>query len=98
LKIAFRNAANAIGNLKEGNLAGFFRRICYKRGRTTAINATARKLAVIIWNMIVKNIQYSPPFQYLHLDEKRKLGLVKRIKKQITKFAITNEELNISTS
>ena len=30
---------------------------------------------------------------YLFLDQKRKLGLVKRIKKQIAKFDLTNEEL-----
>ena len=30
LKIALRNAANAIGNLKEGHLSDFFKRICYK--------------------------------------------------------------------
>ena len=31
LKIAFRNTANAIGNLKEGWLVEFFRRINYKK-------------------------------------------------------------------
>lgn len=31
LKIALRNAANAIGNLKEGHLADFFRKINYKK-------------------------------------------------------------------
>lgn len=30
---------------------------------------------------------------YFFLDQKRKLGLVKRIKKQIDKFGLTNEEL-----
>ena len=93
LKIAFRNAANAIGNLKEGHLADFFRRINYKKGRATAVSATARKLAVIIWNMLAKGIPYSPPTQYLFLDEKRKLGIVKRIKKQITKFDIQADQL-----
>ncbi|MCK5278575.1 MAG: IS110 family transposase, partial [Cyclobacteriaceae bacterium] len=73
LKIALRNAANAIGNLKEGYLADFFRRINYKKGRSTAINATARKLAVIIWNMLVKGIPYNPPTEYLFLDQKRKM-------------------------
>ena len=47
LKVALRQAANVIGNLKEGHLNDFFRRINYKKGRVTAINATARKLAVI---------------------------------------------------
>jgi hypothetical protein len=98
LKIALRNSANAIGNLKEGHLADFFRRICYKKGRATAISATARKLAVIIWNMLVKGVPYKPPTQYLCLDEKRKLGIVKRIRKQITKFELTNIELGIVTN
>lgn len=98
LKIALRNAANAIGNLKEGHLADFFRKICYKKGRATAISATARKLAVIIWNMLVKGVPYKPPTQYLCLDEKRKLGIVKRIRKQIAKFELTNAELGIVTN
>lgn len=98
LKIVLRNAANAIGNLKEGHLADFFRRINYKKGRVTAINATARKLAVIIWNMLAKGIPYNPPTQYLYLDEKRKLGIVKRIQKQITKFEIKPEQLGFSTT
>jgi transposase len=98
LKIAFRNAANSIGNLKEGHLADFFKRINYKKGRATAVSATARKLAVIIWNMLAKDMPYSPPTQYLFLDEKRKLGLVKRIQKQITKFEIQPEQLDFITN
>lgn len=86
LKIALRNAANAIGNLKDTHLSNFFSRISYRKGRTVAVSATARKLAIIIWNMIVKKVPYQPPTQYLFLDEKRKLGLVKRIQKQIIKF------------
>jgi transposase len=98
LKIALRNAANAIGNLKEGHLADFFRKINYKKGRATAVSATARKLAVIIWNMLVKGVPYNPPTQYMFLDEKRRLGLVKRIKKQIDKFEIEPEQLGFTTS
>lgn len=98
LKIAFRNAANAIGQLKEGWLVDFFRRLNFKKGRATAVTALARKLAVIVWNMIVKNQNYNPPTQYLLLDEKRKLGLVKRIRKQIAKFELTNEDLRLTTS
>ena len=98
LKIALRNAANAIGNLKDTHLSNFFNRVCYKKGRTVAVSATARKLAVIIWNMVVKQIPYKPPTEYLFLDEKRKLGIVKRIRKQIAKFDLTNVELGIATS
>lgn len=93
LKIAFRNTANAIGNLKEGWLAEFFKRLSYKKGRATAVSALARKLAVIIWNMLVKGQGYNPPSQYLFLDEKRKIAAAKRIQKQITKFGLTNKDI-----
>ncbi len=95
LKIALRNAANAIGNLKDTHLADFFKKVLYRKGRTAAVSATARKLAVIIWNMIVKKQPYNPPAQYLFLDQKRKMGLIKKMKKQITKFEITNEDLGM---
>ena len=98
LKLALRNAANAIGQLKEGHLVEFFKKICYKKGRATAVSALARKLAVIIWNMIVKAKPYTPPTQYLFLDEKRKLGLVKRIQKQIAKFELTTQDLGFITT
>lgn len=38
------------------------------------------------------------PTDYVFLDEKRKLGLVKRIRKQIDKFALTNEDLGFVTN
>lgn len=98
LKIALRNAANSIGNLKESHLANFFKRVLYRRGRIAAVSATARKLAVIIWNMIVKRIEYNPPVQYLFLDQKRKMKLVQRIRKSITKFEIKPDELGFVTS
>jgi transposase len=93
LKIALRQAANAIGNLKETHLSDFFRRIAYRKGRQAAVSATARKLGVIIWNMVTRKQPYNPPTHYLFLDQKRKLGLVKRIKKQMVKFDIKPEEV-----
>ena len=98
LKIALRNAANAIGNLKDSTpLRDFFQRINFRKGRVSAISATARKLAVIIWNMVVKGIPYHNPAGYLFLDQKRKLGIVKRIQKQIAKFELTADDLNFSS-
>ncbi len=95
LKIALRNAANAIGNLKESTpLRDFFQRINFRKGRVSAISATARKLAVIIWNMIVKNIAYLNPENYLYLDEKRKLAVLKRMQKTIEKFDLKNDDFN----
>ena len=52
LKIALRQAANAIGNLKDTHLSDFFKRVAYRKGRQAAVSATARKLGVIIWNMV----------------------------------------------
>ncbi len=99
LKIALRNAANAIGNLKDSTpLRDFFQRINFKKGRVSAISATARKLAVIVWNMVTKGTKYINPEGYLFLDQKRKLGLTKRIQKQINKFGLTSEDLQIVTN
>ena len=70
LKIALRNAANAVGNLKGSDLGRFFKKIAYRKGRQAAITATARKLAVILWNMITKKEQYKSKTQYTFLDDK----------------------------
>jgi hypothetical protein len=84
--------------LKEGHLNNFFRRINYKKGRATAVSATARKLAVIIWNMLTKTEQYQPPTEYLFLDQKRKMKLVNRIKKNIAKFDLKPEDVGFTNS
>ena len=55
LAIAFRDAANIIGNQKNGALTTFFKRIGLKKGRGAAITTTARKIAVIFYNMVTKN-------------------------------------------
>jgi hypothetical protein len=47
--------------------------------------------------MLVKGEKYNPPTEYLFLDEKRKLKLVARVKKQISKFELTKEELGFVT-
>jgi transposase len=98
LKIALRHAANAIGNLKDTHLADFFKRVAYRKGRATAVSATARKLAVIIWNMISKGVEYKPPTEYLFLDQKRKLRLVQNIKRNIAKFEIKPEDVGFVTA
>src|SRR5450432_3689595 len=94
LKIAFRNAANAIGNLKDTPLSNFFNRINYRKGRVSAISATARKLAVILWNMIIKKQPYNNENGYEFLDQKRKRK-VKEMRKLIHKFDIKTDELGL---
>lgn len=98
LKIALRQAANAIGNLKDTHLSDFFKRVAFRRGRQAAVSATARKLAVIIWNMVTKKVPYLPPSEYLFLDQKRKLRIVSRIKKNIAKLELKPEDVGFSTA
>lgn len=71
LKIALRNAAYSITKLKGSPLHDFYKKIAFKKGGRKAITATARKLAVIIWNMITKKIPYQAKEEYLFLDQKR---------------------------
>lgn len=85
LKIALRQAANAIGNLKDTHLSNFFNRVAFRKGRTSAVSATARKLAVIIWNMLTNHQQYNPPSTYEYLDQKRKKK-VKQLQQQLAKL------------
>jgi len=98
LKIALRQSANAIGNLKDTHLSDFFRRVAFRKGRQAAVSATARKLAVIIWNMASKKTQYQPEKEYLFLDQKRQLKMVTRIRKQIAKFDFKPEQLGFATN
>jgi transposase len=82
LKIALRQAANSIGNLKDTHLSNFFNRIAYRKGRAVAVSATARKVATILWNMLYKKQQYKPPTVYEYLDQKRKRKVIE-LQKQI---------------
>jgi transposase len=98
LKTALRQSANAIGNLKDTHLSDFFKRVAFRKGRQAAVSATARKLAVILWNMMVKKTQYKSDKEYLFLDQKRQMKLVSRIRKQIAKFDFKPEQLGFVTS
>ena len=93
LKIALRNAANAVGNLKDSDLGKFFKKVAFRKGRQAAITATARKIAVILWNMITKKQQYNPTNQYVFLDEKRRA--IAQLRKKISKFGINPNELGV---
>ena len=98
LKTALRQSANAIGNLKDTPLSDFFKRIAFRKGRQAAVSATARKLAVILWNMMIKKIPYKSDKEYLFLDQKRQMKLVSRIKRQIAKFDFKPEQLGFVIS
>lgn len=45
--------------------------------------------------MVANGIPYENAEGYLYLEQKRKLGFVKRIQKQTNKFRLTDEDLSI---
>lgn len=47
--------------------------------------------------MVTLQIQYKNPEEYFFLDQKRKLGMIKRIQKQINKFGLSDDDLKLST-
>ena len=94
LKIALRNAAQAIGQLNGTPLSDFFKRIHSRKGPVAAITATARKLLVIIHSMVTKKQPYRNEHNYEFLDQKRKRK-VQEMKKLIHKFNVSTEELGL---
>jgi transposase len=99
LSIALRDAANVVGLQKNTNhLTETFRRIGLKKGRCAAITAVARKLAVIIYNMIKKKVPFSPELPD-HIKEKieyRKKKYAINILKKYNITAIDNEGVIMS--
>lgn len=91
MKKAYKDAANAAGN-SNTPLGEFFRRIAFRKGRSVAIVATARKIATSIYVMLDKKVayEYGP-------DEKKKEQLrnnqIKNIKKKIRNLNITEQEI-----
>jgi transposase len=89
---ALRHAANSIGNQKSHELTLFFKRIAFKKGRLAAIIAMARKLAVIIWNMIIKAEPYQKNQAELS-NEKQKALKAKHLDKKLHALRLTKEGL-----
>jgi len=89
---SLRQAANTIGNQKAHPLTPFFKRIAYRRGRIAAITATARKLAIIVWNMITKGEPYRH-FDYEKVNQKNKNQQLKNIQHRLSKLSLTTDEL-----
>ena len=92
IAIALRQAANSIGNQANHELSGFFKRIAYKKGRVAAITATARKLAVIIWNMLTKEEPYKKVEVKATIQKAREAGL-RQVKRRLAALDLSQEEL-----
>jgi hypothetical protein len=88
-----RDAANAAGNSKS-RLGDFFRHLAYRKGRSVAINATARKIAVIIYRMLTEGKEYCYEYaseDYHQLKSKKLKSIVKTLKK----YSISKNELEL---
>ncbi|WP_317171338.1 transposase [Spirosoma utsteinense] len=89
---ALRQAANSIGNQTNHELTPFFKRIAYKKGRVAAITATARKLAVIIWNMITKGEPYKKTQVKANSQRTKEAGL-RQVQRRIEALDLSPDEL-----
>jgi transposase len=94
LVYAIRQAANAAAN-SQGRLGDFARRIAFRKGRSVAIIATARKIAVIIYKMLETGSEYCYEYEQHELNKVRDRQ-IKKIKKTIDHFNIESRELALS--
>lgn len=92
IAVALRQAANSIGNQKDHHLTLFFKRVAFRKGRVAAVTATARKLAIIIWNMITK-VQPYKKNEIIMNNEKHKANHLKQIERRIGTLQLNQNEL-----
>jgi hypothetical protein len=78
---AFRMAAKSVRNAK-GPLGEFYRKIRAKSGPGTAVVATAHKIAVIYYNMMLKKEAYNPK-ALIENQKKYKEKKVEQLKKKL---------------
>jgi hypothetical protein len=91
-----RQAANSAGNSKT-KLGDFFRRLAFRKGRMLAIIATARKIGVIIYNMLRSKQPYC--YEYSTEDTQRaKTIKIKQIQKTLKNYNISKNDLKFATA
>jgi transposase len=95
--VALRHAAESVGKQKDAPLYPFFQRILHRKGRCAAIIATARKLAVIIWNMLTKNIAYIP-YDTTKIESQIRNRQIKKINKLLKLFDVNITEIKFAYS
>lgn len=94
LALAIRDAANAAGN-SHTRLGDAFRRIAYRKGRSVAIAAVGRKIAMIIYAMLRDGNPYS--YDYSEDEQsKQKIRQLKKMIKTMKKYSISSSELDLA--
>lgn len=91
LGVAFRQAANSVGLMRQGALAHSFRAISHRKGRKAAIMATARKIATIVYSMLKKKEAYREDADEIY-REKVRLRKIKQAQKIITKLNLSKQD------
>jgi len=89
-----RDAANAAGN-SQSRLGDCFRRLAYRKGRTVAIGAVSRKIAVIIHTMLTQGKAFC--YEYAQNEALNlKNNKLKNIVKTLKKYSISMNELDLA--
>lgn len=83
----FRLAAQAIAQSKHLALTSFYHRIKARKGALGAIKATARKIAVIFYNVMTKGIEFAEQGIKLY-EQKIKERQMKYLQKQAQRFGL----------
>jgi len=81
---AFRLAAWSLHSSKC-YLGEFYRKLVFRKGSNIAIKATARKLAVIFWNMVTKKTSFVPHSKKEYEDKFRERR-IRKLHKEATKM------------
>ena len=84
----FRLAAQAIAQSKHLALTSFYHRIKARKGSLGAIKATARKIAVIFYNVMTKGVDYVEQGIKLY-EQKIEERQLKYLHKQAKRFGLT---------
>jgi len=93
IALAFRDAANSLERITINTpLKVFYKRIAAKKSRLVAITATARKIAIIVWNMLTKKEEYNPELTAKN-DEFIREKKMKNIQRVIKEYGIKPHEL-----
>ena len=84
----FRISAQTLVLSKKNALGAFYRRVQSRKGKLTAMKATARKLAVIYYNVMTKGIDFVE-YGIKQYEQKIKEQQLKRLQKQANHFGFT---------
>lgn len=92
LRQAFKQSAVSLAKKQDNALAHFYRRMAAKHGKGTAITATARKLAIIVYNMLQKGQSYQPQ-DLEQYQQKVRTQKLKHIQRTIKALNVKADEL-----